>query len=91
MADAARQPRVDLGLGGSVTAVARELLRTFDAAAVDVVIQDFETRRTMLWRVEPHDASRSSRRALHLELDPTQQAAWLFDDPGTGMARDEDA
>src|SRR4051812_5281719 len=28
VADAARQPRVDLGLGGSVTAVARELLRT---------------------------------------------------------------
>ena len=82
MAEASRQPRVDLGLGGSVTAVARELLRTFDAAAVDFVIQDFETRRTMLWRVEPSDASSTSRRALHLELDPSQQAAWLFDDPG---------
>jgi len=82
VADAARQPRVELGLGGSVTAVSRELLRIFDAAAVDVVIQDFETRRTMLWRVEPHDESQPSRRALHLELDPTQQAAWLFDDPG---------
>src|SRR5438552_1706622 len=82
MAEASRQPRVDLGLGGSVTAVARELLRSFDAAAVDFVIQDFETRRTMLWRVEPSDASSTSCRALHLELDPSQQAAWLFDDPG---------
>jgi hypothetical protein len=52
IAAAGRQPRVDLGLGGSVTAVARELLQTFDASAVDFVIQDFETRRTMLWRVD---------------------------------------
>ena len=36
----------------------------------------------MLWRVEPHDERTASRRALHLELDPSQQAAWLFDDPG---------
>src|SRR4051812_44872499 len=48
VADAARLPRVDLGLGGSVTAVARELLRTFGATAVDFVIEDYETRRTML-------------------------------------------
>ena len=82
VADAGRQPRVDLGLGGSVTAVSRELLRIFGAAAVDVVIQDFETRRTMLWRVDPRDTSEEAQRALHLELDPSQQAAWLFDDPG---------
>ena len=82
VADAARQPRVELGLGGSVTAVCRELLRIFDATAVDFVIQDFETRRTMLWRTERHDESSPSQRALHVELDPLQQAAWLFDDPG---------
>ncbi|HEU5255368.1 MAG TPA: sensor histidine kinase [Vicinamibacterales bacterium] len=82
MAAAGRQPRVDLGLGGSVTAVARELLQTFDASAVDFVIQDFETRRTMLWRVDRSDAG-ASRRALHLKLDPSQQDAWLFDDPGS--------
>jgi signal transduction histidine kinase len=81
MAAAARQPRVDLGLGGSVTAVARELLDAFDASAVDFVIQDFETRRTMLWRVD-RDESGTSRRALHVKLDPSQQNAWLFDDPG---------
>ena len=40
VADAARQPRVELGLGGSVSAVARDLLHTFDATAVDFVIQD---------------------------------------------------
>jgi signal transduction histidine kinase len=82
VAHAARQPRVDLGLGGSVTAVARDLLGTFGAAAVDFVIQDYETRRTMLWRVDASDIEPTSKRALHLELDPRQQAAWLFDDPG---------
>jgi signal transduction histidine kinase len=82
MAAAGRQPRVDLGFGGSVTAVARELLQTFDASAVDFVIQDFETRRTMLWRVDRTDEG-ASRRALHVKLDPSQQDAWLFDDPGS--------
>lgn len=81
MADAGRQPRVDLGLGGSVTAVARELLHAFRASAVDFVIQDFETRRTILWRVDRSDFG-PSRRAVHVKLDPAQQAAWLFDDPG---------
>jgi signal transduction histidine kinase len=82
IAAAGRQPRVDLGLGGSVTAVARELLQTFDASAVDFVIQDFETRRTMLWRVDRSDSG-TSRRALHVKLDPSQQTAWLFEDPGS--------
>jgi len=82
LAAAGRQPRVDLGLGGSVTAVARELLQTFEASAVDFVIQDFETRRTMLWRVDRSDSG-TSRRALHLKLEPSQQNAWLFDDPGS--------
>src|SRR5690349_6191470 len=83
MAAAGRQPRVDLGLGGSVTAVARQLLQTFDASAVDFVIQDFETRRTMLWRVDRSDSAGTSRRAMHVKLDPSQQNAWLFDDPGS--------
>jgi signal transduction histidine kinase len=82
LAAAGRQPRVDLGLGGSVTAVARELLQTFEASAVDFVIQDFETRRTMLWRVDRSDSG-TSRRALHLKLEPSQQNAWLFEDPGS--------
>ena len=82
VADAARRPRVDLGLGGSVTAVARDLLNIFEASAVDFVIQDHETRRTMLWRVDASDGETASKRALHLELDPPQQAAWLFADPG---------
>ena len=82
IAAAGRQPRVDLGLGGSVTAVARELLQTFDASAVDFVIQDFETRRTMLWRVDRSESG-TSRRAVTVKLDPSQQNAWLFEDPGS--------
>src|SRR5262245_52092473 len=82
IAAAGRQPRVDLGLGGSVTAVARELLQTFDASAVDFVIQDFETRRTMLWRIDQSESG-TSRRAVTVKLDPSQQNAWLFEDPGS--------
>jgi signal transduction histidine kinase len=36
----------------------------------------------MLWRVDRSDAG-ASRRALHVKLDPSQQDAWLFDDPGS--------
>jgi signal transduction histidine kinase len=82
VAEAARLPRVDLGLGGSVTAVARQLLKTFGASAIYFVIQDYETRRTTLWRVDASDVEPTSKRALHVELDPPQQAAWLFKDPG---------
>src|ERR1700704_5455934 len=68
VADAARRPRVDLGLGGSVIAVARDLLNIFGASAIDFVIQDYETRRTMLWRVDASDGETASKRALHMEL-----------------------
>src|SRR5687767_11297454 len=45
IADITRQPRVHLGLGGSVIAVAQGLLRTFDALRVHFVLLDYETRQ----------------------------------------------
>lgn len=82
IADATRQPRVDLGLGGSIVAVTRALRAIFQPAAVDVVIHEPETRRTLLWRfgdLAQPDASLRPRRTL---LDQAGHAAWLFRDPG---------
>jgi signal transduction histidine kinase len=81
IADVTRQPRVALGLGGSVSAVGRMLLSTFDAASVAVVIHDHESRRTLLWQLARGDG-RHSPRVRRAELDPQQQAAWLFEDFG---------
>lgn len=82
IADAARQPHVNLGLGGSVTAVARALLSTFGAASVAVVVRDLETRRTLLWQLEGAVSDRDPPRVRRLELDEQQQSAWLFQDAG---------
>jgi signal transduction histidine kinase len=80
IADLTRQPRVDLGLGGSVVAVAQALLRTFDAARVHFVVQDYETRQASLWRLD-----RSARDTVdppRVELPDDDQRTWLFPDPG---------
>jgi signal transduction histidine kinase len=79
MADAGRQPRVNLGLGGSIAALAKGLRTTFEAASVSVVMRDFENGRTLLWTVGADDAAYAHRVAL----DTKQQAAWLFPDPGS--------
>jgi signal transduction histidine kinase len=82
IADITRQPRVNLGLGGSVTAVARMLLSTFQAASVAVVIRDLETRRTLLWHLDRPARPTDQPRIRRIELNPQQQAAWLFQDFG---------
>jgi signal transduction histidine kinase len=82
IADVTRQPRVKLGLGGSVTAVARMLLATFRAVSVAVVIRDHETRRTLLWQLDSRETPIDQPRVRRLELDPVQQSAWLFPDFG---------
>lgn len=80
IADATRQPHVHLGLGGSVTAVARGLLATFRADAVAVVVRDNEVGLTHLWEVtHAADGESSHRRRLTTE---TEQETWLFPDPG---------
>jgi len=81
IADLPRQPRVDLGLRGSVTAVTRGLLQTFDAAAVAIVLREQETGVSVLWRLERSPAPSVSSPAERTELDAEGEAAWLFDDP----------
>ncbi|MBI2833473.1 MAG: hypothetical protein HYX76_03495 [Acidobacteria bacterium] len=82
IADATRPPRVDLGLGGSVTALARGLLSTFDAKSVAVVIHENETRRALLWELQRLSDAADSVRTRRLVLDPQQQNVWLFQDAG---------
>lgn len=81
-ADAARQPNVNLGLGGSVAAVARTFLSMFDAAAVAVVVKDHETGRTLLWRLERPDGANGPPHVHRRELNLTDHATWLFETPG---------
>jgi signal transduction histidine kinase len=82
IADVGRLPRVDLGLGASVAAVARKLLGTFDAACAAVVLHDYETRRTLLWEFSRPAETSELPRSRCLELDARQKSAWLFSDAG---------
>jgi signal transduction histidine kinase len=80
IADLTRQPRVDLGLGGSVVAVAEALRRTFDADRVRFVLHDYETGHASLWALDgPADEASETPR---LELTSGDQHTWLFPDPG---------
>ena len=82
IADATRQPRVNLGLGGSVAAVARMLLSTFGATSVSVVAHDRENRRTVLWHLDRSGIVKEPPRVRRLELNAEQHAVWLFHDFG---------
>jgi signal transduction histidine kinase len=86
IADLMRQPRVDLGLGGSVVSVAHTLLRTFDAACVYFVLQDRETRLASMWRLDRSTPEATDR--ARLELSGEDQRAWLFPDPGRVWSAD---
>jgi signal transduction histidine kinase len=83
IASITRQPRVDLGLGGSIAAVALGLLRAFKAERVAFVLQDYETRETHLWRLDRAGPGAAGD-PVRVELNSEQQAAWLF--PGRGAA-----
>ena len=82
IAAAARQPHVNLGLGGSVSAIARALQDTFGAPSVAIVVRDHETRRTLLWQLDGPAAKDARATVRRLELDPEQQATWFFQDCG---------
>jgi signal transduction histidine kinase len=74
--EATQQPRVELGLGGSIAALGRLLLRLFGASAVNVVISERDSDRALLWSIEHHERSGSER----AELDREAARRWLFDD-----------
>jgi signal transduction histidine kinase len=76
VADVAKPLRVDIGLTKSVEAVADALIRTFDAAAAAVVVQDVHARRTLLWRFDR--TGHAGRRAT---LRSPDERVWLFPDP----------
>jgi signal transduction histidine kinase len=80
IADLTRKPRVDLGLGGSVVAVAEALRRTFDANRVRFVLHDYEGGHASLWGLDGQgdDAAETPR----LELTSGDQHTWLFPDAG---------
>jgi signal transduction histidine kinase len=80
--DVTRQPRVHLGLGGSITAVGRVLLSTFNARAVVVVIHDDETRRTLSWQLERRTDGSDAPHVRRVEIAAAEHATWLFQDAG---------
>lgn len=82
IAEAARQPQINLGLGGSVLAVARMLRATFGARSIAIVVRDQDARRTLLWQIDAPALDAGAPRVRRTELDEHQQAAWLFQDPG---------
>jgi signal transduction histidine kinase len=81
-AAAARQPHVNLGLGGSVAAIARALMSVFNAASVSIVVRDHDTRRTVLWQLDRSSDETQPPRARRSELTAPQQAVWFFEDCG---------
>jgi signal transduction histidine kinase len=82
IAAVARQPQIQLGLGGSVAAVGRTLMSTFDTESGAIVVRDLETRRTLLWQLDQGSVVGERMSHRRSELTAQQQAAWLFDDYG---------
>jgi signal transduction histidine kinase len=78
--DVGRQPQVDIGLSGSVLAVASTLRQMFTADVVAIVLRDEDSKRARVWRsasaTEPAPGPAE-------ELSPEDEAAWLFGSPGT--------
>ena len=86
IAAAARQPRVDIGLGGSMTAIAESLLHTFHVGGIAIVLQRSEPRETLLWRLDRGGPSAApdhgELRLESVELEPDELGEWLFRGPG---------
>jgi signal transduction histidine kinase len=80
VADAARQPHINLGLGASMTGVLRMLSNTFRASSLAIVVHDHDTRRTLLWRMDSRDTATPAVRRR--QLDEAEHAEWLFADAG---------
>lgn len=82
IADASRLPQGALGFGGSVSAVARWLLATFEAHTVAVAVREEETGRAYLWTVRRSEAGSDEQPVRRVELDDRLRRSWLFQDPG---------
>jgi signal transduction histidine kinase len=82
VAAAARQPQVNLGLGGSVGGIARALMSTFAAESVAIVVRDRDTRRTLLWQLDGASDGVEAAPVRRSELNALQQSVWLFEDCG---------
>jgi signal transduction histidine kinase len=80
-ADAMRQPRVESGTDGSVVAIASFVSRAFRADTVDIVIQDHQDGRTLLWHAPRYGHSSPGTAIQSVELDEQHRAAWLFSLP----------
>jgi signal transduction histidine kinase len=78
-AEAMHRPSLELGLGGSVSAIARLLLHMFQARGVDVVVQENDGPRTLLWHAERTEDDHAVVPVRRLEMDQTSRAAWLFE------------
>lgn len=78
LAVAGTQPRIDIGVSGSVGAVANTLLNTFDARVSILVLREAQSGRARLWRLD----APADRTAVPYELTPLAEAEWLFPDPG---------
>src|SRR4029453_16991143 len=83
IADVAQQPRVELGLGGSMSAIARSMRTIFEAASVAVVIHDHERQRTLLWQLDRTESEGGNEPPTRrVELDADGKQSWLFADGG---------
>ena len=76
--EAMQRPALELGLGGSVAAIARLFLRIFQAKGIDIVIQEHENSRTLLWHAERNDDA-AAVPVRRLEMDQASRTAWLFE------------
>ncbi|MGD9903313.1 MAG: sensor histidine kinase [Vicinamibacterales bacterium] len=81
IAATARQPPVNLGLGGFMATFGRGLAATFAVPAVAIVVKDGATGRTLLWRIDGRGEDARVRRE---ELDADLARQWLFEDGGLG-------
>lgn len=79
IAEAMQQPRVERGLGGSVEALGRLLLRLFGARSIVFVVQEHEAEDTTLWRVDQQDGGAVTARRVDVER--AAQRTWFFDSP----------
>lgn len=79
VAEAMQQPRVELGLGGSVEALGQMLLRLFGARSLAFIVQEHEAGETTVWRMEKGDDGAVT--AHRADVESSAQRTWFFATP----------